>query len=67
MSDQTSKTSKSDRISELVIKVDAMREANPFMGIKAACGLVGLSKDTYYLRKRAIAQAKAAAAQGRYE
>jgi ACT domain-containing protein len=53
MSSRTSKPSKSDRITELVNKVDGMRAANPYMDLKSACSEVGLSRDTYYLRKRA--------------
>ena len=33
-------------------QVDGMRAANPYMDVLAACQKVGLSRDTYYLRKR---------------
>ena len=52
MSQSLDKPSKSDRITKQVIEVDAMRMANPYMGVVAACAIVGLSRDTYYARKR---------------
>jgi hypothetical protein len=52
MSEKSTKPRKSDRITQLVNQVDGMRVANPYMDVLAACQQVGLSRDTYYLRKR---------------
>lgn len=61
MEQMTKKNNKRDMatITLLIEQVETMRKADPKLSILAACKKVGLRKETYYSRLRAVGSTKA--------